>query len=108
MHVCMYAFTYDYITEGMSAICVYVYVYVCMYGFTVECKNFRHRDSISGAQCSMRVHNIPMTQTAGMSDHRGHGHGHGHGLFIWMIKINDGPASKLVQGDHGCLQPPTR
>ncbi len=32
------------------------------------------------------------------------GHGHGHRLFIWMIKINDGPASNLVQGDHGCLQ----
>ena len=26
-----------------------------------------------------------------------HGHGHGHGVFIWMIKINNGPASKLVQ-----------
>jgi hypothetical protein len=34
----------------------------------------------------------------------GNGHGHDHGLFIWMIKINDGPASNFVQDDHGCLQ----
>jgi hypothetical protein len=31
---------------------------------------------------------------------------HGHALFIWimMVKIKDGPASNLVQDDHGCLQ----